>query len=86
MPSSTAPAFVGTRAGSMPRENAFTYAFSQPFEDVSDFIEPQLVLPRIEAERPIFVDDKSSMLNMQMHTHRRRTEWTDTDDWPFLSA
>ncbi|KAH6855400.1 hypothetical protein B0I37DRAFT_389034 [Chaetomium sp. MPI-CAGE-AT-0009] len=43
----------------MPVKNSFAFTFSQPFRTVSDFVPREHALPRIEAERPIFVDNKS---------------------------
>ncbi|EAQ90108.1 hypothetical protein CHGG_06727 [Chaetomium globosum CBS 148.51] len=43
----------------MPVKNAFAFTFSQPFRTASDFVPREHALPRIEAERPIFVDNKS---------------------------
>ncbi|KAK4232965.1 hypothetical protein C8A03DRAFT_19861 [Achaetomium macrosporum] len=44
----------------MPVTNAFSFAFSQPFQTVNDFVPPAHRLPRTEARRPIFVDNKSN--------------------------
>jgi len=57
---STAVAYAGSPAGAMPRKNAFAFAFSQPFQSICDFVPPAHKLSRVEAERPIFVDNKSS--------------------------
>ena len=58
---SSAVAYSGSPAGSMPIKNAFAFAFGQPFQTASDFVPPAHALPRIESERPIFVDNKSGM-------------------------
>ncbi|KAK4133548.1 acetyl-CoA synthetase-like protein [Trichocladium antarcticum] len=41
----------------MPPKNVFSFTFSQPFQNVSDFTPPAQTVPRIEAERPVFVDN-----------------------------
>ena len=54
-----AVAYAGSPAGSMPVENAFSFAFSQPFQTASDFVPREHALPRTGPEQPIFVDNKS---------------------------
>ncbi|KAJ4298368.1 hypothetical protein N0V88_003398 [Collariella sp. IMI 366227] len=44
----------------MPMQNAFSFAFSQPFQSACDFVPPHHALGRVEPERPIFVDNKSN--------------------------
>lgn len=58
-PTTAAVAYAGSPAGNMPVKNAFAFTFSQPFRTASDFVPREHALPRIEAERPIFVDNKS---------------------------
>lgn len=50
-------AYAGSPPGNMPPKNVFSFTFSQPFQNVSDFTPPAQTVPRIEAERPIFVDN-----------------------------
>ncbi|KAL2192468.1 hypothetical protein P885DRAFT_47560 [Corynascus similis CBS 632.67] len=59
MASAVRDAYAGSPAGNMPVTDAFSFAFSQPFRTASDFVPPQHALPPIEAQRPIFVDNKS---------------------------
>ncbi|KAL2136568.1 hypothetical protein VTI74DRAFT_3113 [Chaetomium olivicolor] len=59
MASQKSVAYARGPQGSMPVKNAFAFAFSQPFESACDFVPAQHALGRIEAERPIFVDNKS---------------------------
>lgn len=54
-----AVAYAGSPPGKMPVTNAFAFTFSQPFQIVSDFVPPAHVISRIEADRPIFVDNKT---------------------------
>jgi hypothetical protein len=54
-------AYSGSPPGSVPLNNAFAFAFSQPFHSTNDFTPPEQIVPRIEATRPIFVDHKTGM-------------------------
>jgi hypothetical protein len=63
-----APAVAGSPAGNMPVTNAFSFAFSQPFQTASDFVPREHALPRTEPERPIFVDNKSGAYIHLLHT------------------
>lgn len=63
--SSGAVAYAGSPPGNLPVKNAFAFAFSQPFQTVSDFVPREHQLRRIEAERPIFVDNTSGRCSRQ---------------------
>ncbi|KAK4124752.1 acetyl-CoA synthetase-like protein [Parathielavia appendiculata] len=56
---SSAVAYAGSPAGHMPVKSTFDFTFSQPFQTACDFVPPEHALPRIEPERPIFVDNKT---------------------------
>ncbi|KAH6630000.1 hypothetical protein B0J18DRAFT_419913 [Chaetomium sp. MPI-SDFR-AT-0129] len=52
-------AYTGGPPGHVPLDNAFSFAFSQPLQAANDYTPRELVLPRIEDERPIFIDNKT---------------------------
>lgn len=58
MTAGASPALAGTAADLEPT-SAFEWYFSQPFSKQSPFTPARQVLPPIEDERPIFVDEAS---------------------------
>ena len=54
--------------------DVFTWLFSSPFQTESDFTPRRQLIPPVEDERPIFVDELSGELSR--HT-RRQTSMTD---------
>jgi hypothetical protein len=55
----TKVAYSGHPPGYVPQRNAFDWALGQPFQQPSDHTPPNRVVPAIEANRAIFVDDKT---------------------------
>ncbi|OIW29204.1 acetyl-CoA synthetase-like protein [Coniochaeta ligniaria NRRL 30616] len=52
-------AYSGHPPGYVPHRNAFDWALSQPFQQQSDYTPADHVVPAIEPNRAIFVDDKT---------------------------
>ncbi|KAK1758074.1 acetyl-CoA synthetase-like protein [Echria macrotheca] len=72
-PSSTAAAekaYSGAPPGQLPLRNIFDWCFSQPYLTESDFCPAERVLPPIERDRPIFVDNKSDRALTYAQIHR----------------
>jgi hypothetical protein len=69
MVASNAVAYAGAPPGNMPIKNAFAFAFSQPFQTVNDFTPQAHTVPRIESERPIFVDNATGVLSRSDTTY-----------------
>ncbi|KAB5571860.1 hypothetical protein GE09DRAFT_1097251 [Coniochaeta sp. 2T2.1] len=55
-------AYTGHPPGYVPQRNVFDWATSQPFQQQSDYTLPGHVVPPVEPNRPIFVDDKTDRL------------------------
>lgn len=54
-------AYSGSPPGHVPLSNTFDWVFSNPFCRESDYTPQSQLVPRIEDDRPIFVDYKSGM-------------------------
>ncbi|KAK3987168.1 putative acyl-CoA synthetase /AMP-acid ligase II [Cladorrhinum sp. PSN332] len=52
-------AYSGAPPGELPLADAFSFAFSQPFQSQNAFTPSAHRVPRIKSEQPIFVDDKT---------------------------
>ena len=52
-------AYTGHPPGYVPQRNVFDWATGQPFQQQSDFTPPGHVVPPVEPNRPIFVDEKT---------------------------
>jgi hypothetical protein len=74
-PTTAAVAYAGSPAGNMPVKNCFAFTFSQPFRTPSDFVPREHALPRIEAERPIFVDNKSGTYRSHWTQYEGTTQY-----------
>ncbi|KAL2150136.1 hypothetical protein VTH82DRAFT_7812 [Thermothelomyces myriococcoides] len=59
MASAARKAYAGSPPGSVPVTDTFSFAFNEPFYKASDFVPREHVVPPIEAQRPIFVDNKT---------------------------
>lgn len=51
--------YAGAPPGHINRDNAFDWVFGDPFQHENDHTSSDKCLPRIDGDRPIFVDDKS---------------------------
>lgn len=52
-------AYAGAEPSHIPLRNTFHFIFDQPFKSQNDWTPASQVVPRIEEDRKIFVEDKS---------------------------
>lgn len=74
MASAARKAYAGSPPGSVPVTDTFSFAFNEPFYKASDFVPREHVVPPIEAQRPIFVDNKTGTY---IHYVRRKQKCKD---------
>jgi len=60
-PTYTGLAYSGAPPGEVPVTNAFSFAFSQPFQNENAFTPAAHRVPKIKPDQPIFIDDKTGM-------------------------
>lgn len=59
---SVQPAYAG-QAANVPGANVFDFAFSNPFQNESEFVPRARRVPKIQDDQPIFVDHASGKLH-----------------------
>ena len=64
-----AVAYAGSPPGKVPVQDVFTFIFSQPFQSPNEYTPASQVVPPIEPDRPIYVDNETGA-----YTHRRGRE------------
>jgi len=75
---STALSYSGAPPGNVRRANAFDWIFGDPFQQENDHTSSERRLPKIDEDRPIFVDNKTGKvfpLDHYKHVHRRHLPW-----------
>ena len=58
-------AYSGGPPGHVPLSNTFDWLFSNPFSRESDYTPASQLVPKIEDDRPIFIDYKSGMNSLR---------------------
>lgn len=55
-------AYSGSRPGQYPQTSIFDFAFSNPFENESDYVPASRKVPHVDDSHPVFIDHKTGKI------------------------